>query len=71
MPALRKGKGVASEKESTKAERKWGVEVAYHTLSEDWLIYSEQLLSIKMLLQAVSYLSILRATKGLRERTVV
>lgn len=44
------------------------VEVAYLTLSEDWLIYSEQLLSIKMLLKAVVYLSIPKAGwRGLKE----
>ena len=44
------------------------VEVAYLTLSEDWLIYSEQLLSIKMLLMAVVYLSIpTTGWQGLKE----
>lgn len=38
---------MALEKERTEAEIKCDVEVAYLTLSEDWLIYSEQLLSIK------------------------
>lgn len=35
------------EKGKTEAEIKCDVEVAYLTLSEDWLIYSEQLLGIK------------------------
>lgn len=47
------------------------VKVVYLILSEDWLIYSEKLLSIKMLLKVVIYLFILRAGKGLRKRTVV
>lgn len=38
---------MALEKERTEAEIKCDVEVVYLTHPEDWLIYSEQLLSIK------------------------
>ena len=44
------------------------VEVAYLTLSEDWLIYSGQLLGMRMLLKAVIYPSFQRTDEGLRKR---